>query len=64
MTHSNKIVCIYSLCMASYIYIYIYICIKVISGLIGLIYENIAKIEKKISTTLFEAEGHFHHFDL
>ena len=28
------------------LYIYIYICIKVISGLIGLIYENIAKIEK------------------
>ena len=44
MTCSHKIVCIFSLCMVRYIFFGI----KVISRLIGMIYENIAKMANKI----------------
>ena len=44
MTHSYKIVCIFLLCTVRYIFFGI----KVISKLIGLIYENIAKMANKI----------------
>ena len=44
MTRSYKIVCIFLLCMARYIFFVI----KVIRRLIGLIYENIAKMANKI----------------
>ena len=51
MTHSCKIVCIFILCMVRYIFFGI----KLISRLIGLIHENIAKIANKI----FNAPNHF-----
>ena len=44
MTCSYKIVCIFLLCMV----MYIFFGIKVISRLIGLIYENTAKMANKI----------------
>ena len=44
MTRSYKIVCIFFLCTVRYIFF----CIKVISKLIDLIYENIAKMANKI----------------
>ena len=44
MTHSYKIVRIFLLCTLRYIFF----SIKVISKLIGLIYENIAKMANKI----------------
>ena len=44
MTHSYKIVCIFLLCTVRYIFFGT----KVISRLIGLIYENIAKMANKI----------------
>ena len=50
MTHSCKIVCIFMLCMVRYIFFGI----KLMSRLIGLIHENIAKMANKI----FNAPNH------
>ena len=44
VTRSYKIICIFLLCMVRYIFF----AIKVISRLVGLIYENIAKMANKI----------------
>ena len=44
MIHRYKVVCIFLLCMVKYIFFGI----KVISRLIGLTYENIAKMANKI----------------